>query len=192
MGRTLHYKVQTERPIPPEMWRVIRSVQTEMNEHFTWTSGNLQLEPVGEEERSQGYFVPDVPTNAPIQAYGFTTVIGDEWNAVLVVRFAKWLSMLLPQAKVRVTDEGDYVPCGDLVFEAGKVRLDSIRVQRRLAHLKYEGFRHKFQTLVQAAENALAHGAFWAKVPASAYVDRMELASLKTAENLSRVTPRMV
>ena len=179
MRRKLHYKVISFGPIPAEHWQIIRSVLKAMNERFTWSCENLKLEPVREEERQQGYFIPWTSTGPTVQAYGFTKVLDDEWNAALVIQFAKWLSKLLPKDKIEVSDEGDFVSFGDLIFEAGRASPDAMRIVRRLTYLMNEGFKDEFSKLVSASADAREHGCFYADVPASNYADRKEIAVLE-------------
>lgn len=185
MGRTLHYQLLAYQPLPPEIWRVIESVQSAMNERFSWTGETLKLEPVGEEERQRGDFAPDLSSDAPVQAYGFTRVYDDEWNAVLVIRFVKWLSALLPQTTIRVHDEGDYVLCGHLIFEAGEERPDCVRIARQCDYLKSQGLSDSLKRLGSAVQNAVLLGLYYAKFPASDYADRKELVALTQPDNLA-------
>lgn len=185
MGRTLHYRVLSERQLPPEIWHVIESVQDSMNERFTCTCENIKLQPVSEADRKRGDHNPNAPSDAPVQAYGFTKVLADEWNAVLVVRFVQWLSALLPHSKVELHDEGDYVLCGNLIFEAGEPRPDGACIAQRCDYLKGQGYSDVLKQLAEAVQYAVLHGFFFTKYPASEYADRMELAALKLPDGLA-------
>lgn len=181
----MHYRLLAAQPLPLEIWHVIESVQNAMNERFTWTCEDLKLEPVSEERRRQGDHAPDLSTDAPVQAYGFTKVASDEWNAVLVIRFVKWLSALLPQAKIKITDEGDYIPCGDLIFEAGEERPDCVRIVRHCAYLNSQGLDDEVKSLAKAGQLALLKGLYYAEFPATDYADRKEFAALKLPDSLA-------
>jgi hypothetical protein len=185
MGRTLHYRLLAPQQLPAEIWHVIESVQNAMNERFTWTCEHLKLEPVSEEDRRRGDHAPDLPSDAPVQAYGFTKVISDEWNAVLVIRFVKWLSALLPHVKIKVSDEGDYILAGDLIFEAGEPRPDCVRIARQRDLLRKAGLSDELKQLATAAKYAVLHGLYYAEIPASDYADRKELAALKLPDGLA-------
>jgi hypothetical protein len=159
-----------------------------MSQRFTWTCEEPRLEPVDSDERERDAFPTDLSNEPPVQAYGFTKVRDDEWNAVLVLRYVNWLSTLLPKAKIKVTDEGDYILCGDLIFEAGEARPDSVRIVRQYAFLHSQGLHDELKQLARAAEQARAHRVFYANVPAQNYADRKELVSLKASRDLSRMT----
>ena len=180
----MHYRLLAPQPLPSEIWHVIESVQNAMNERFTWTCENLKLNPVSEEQRRQREHTPDLSTDAPVQAYGFTKVMSDEWNAVLVIRFVKWLSALLPQAKIKVSDEGNYIPCGDVIFEAGEERPDSVRIVRQCAYLNSRGLDDEVKRLATASQLAMLKGLYYTQFPASAYADRKELSALKLPDRL--------
>ena len=188
MGRTLHFRILADKPLPSATWHAIERIERAMSQRFTWTCESLKLEPVDDEDREQGLFLPDLLQEQPLQANGITKVRDDEWNAVLVLRYVQWLSRLVPEARVKVTDEGDYVLCGDLIFEAGEGRPDSVRIVRQCAFLDSQGLRDELRTLAQAAAHAHQHRVYYANVPANDYADRTEIASLKDTRDLSRIT----
>lgn len=185
MGRTLHYKVQADQPIPWEAWREIRAVQAVMNIRFTWRWEELALSPIESDERAKYGFGSLHPT---VQAWGFTKVCEDEWNAVLVTRFIRWVSRRLPRSLVNLVDEGKYVLLGDVTFTAGEscMRLDSI--PKRRSFLKQRELTQDLARFDNAIVQA-GRGVYFAKVPARDYADRDEIKKLALPQDqLDRMT----
>ena len=176
MGRTLHTRILRAEPIPLRIWRKVESVADIMNERFTWTCESLKPSLVTDEERRR--FKSDSPNDPPIRVYSFTKVANDEWNALLVVRFWRWVSTLLPDALVKVYDEGDYIPAGHVVFTAGRVELDESRIEDRRAYLAEQGLGGFLKQLDVAVAIAKRHGLYFAEFPGSWVADVDEVVAL--------------
>lgn len=146
-----------------------------MNEQFTWTCENLGIDPVGPSDT----WLRAEANEPPAQAYGFTKVADDEWNALLVVRFARWLSTQLPDAIVKVNDEGDYILTGYLILEAGHARLDLARIESKKRYLKEQKMGYLVKTLETAVALGRDYGLFFGQFPAAIYADREEIAALE-------------
>jgi hypothetical protein len=179
MGRTLHTRILRTEPIPPEIWRKVESAAAAMNDCFTWTCENLGLQLLDDEERERMAYEPDSPSEPPVQADDFTKVASDEWNALLVVRFMRWVSTLLPDAVVTVRDEGDYVLAGNVIFEAGNVRLNEVRVARQREYLAETKQSWLIKPLDVAVSLAEQYGIYFAQIYAAEYADRKEIAALE-------------
>lgn len=171
MGRTLHYELRGDRPIPIDAWSEIEIAQRYMNDRFTWTCENLGLErhddgDLPEEFRRHG-------DRLGLRAWGFTKVADDEWNALLVVRFLTWVSRRLPAFMVTLHDEGDYVLAGYVLLRKGMPKLD---------HVGIDGWRdyldeHRMTETLARLDDAIGQaerGTFFARVPAEEYADRPE------------------
>lgn len=176
MGRTIHYEIHGT-TIPWEVWRVIRAAQAILNWRLTWTSEELSLEPLGSGRRAEWSKSHSVPLeDAPVAA-GFSKVCGDEWNALIVTKFATWVSRRLPEATVRLHDEGDYVLASYVEIRNGvlSVNLDAIETWR--VHLR----KYELTSTLDHVESAISlatRGVYFAPVPAKEYGDRVEIRSL--------------
>lgn len=149
-----------------------------MNKRFTWTCERIHPLLLDDEGRRQMSFQPDTPLDPPVQACDFAKVAEDEWNALLVVRFWRWVSTLLPDALVRVHDEGDYILAGYVVFTAGQVKLDAPRIESWRAYMTENGFHWRIKQLDIAMELAERHGLYFAELPGSLVWRHNEIAPL--------------
>lgn len=175
MGRTLHIRVHSADPIQLATWKVIRKIAAQMNDQFTWTCENLGINPVGPSDT----WLSVEANEPPAQAYSFTKVAYDEWNALLLVRFARWLSTQLPDAVVKVHDEGDYILADSLILEAGRERLDWPRIERQRSYLFDEKTRWRLKSFETAVTLGQDYGLFFGHFPAAAYADRTEISALR-------------
>ncbi len=174
MGRTLHYEVRSEKPVDWNSWREIRAVEALMNLRFTWTCEELSLGNPYREET----VVRKTPTEPPVQHQGFTKVRDDEWNAELVFQFCWWLSRRLPDATIKLSDEGDYVLLGRVLFRGGRLETDDDAMARQIKHLEKHGLLAKYLPRIEEARVKAKRGIFFASVPASDYAERPEIKAL--------------
>jgi hypothetical protein len=186
MGRTLHYAIYDDPRNYREAEREIRIAQSLLIYRFTWTCEWPALHSLDENERldmeadSEG-------GPAPI-ADDYTKVGDDEWNALLVTRFATWLSRRLPTATVTLRDEGDYLTPGYQILRAGVPELDRERLAK---HAKYLGEWKLGDCLQIQGEQieAFKRGEIHRSIPAREYADRREIRALGfTPEVLARMT----
>lgn len=146
MGRTLNTRILRSQPLPRETWKTIQTVANAINKRFTWTCGNLSPLNLDDEEPRHFAFQSDTPSDHPVQACDFTKVAGDEWNALLVVRFMRWLSTLLPDSIVKVHDEGGYILAG--------TRAEASRFERKLRAAGHD-IGSEFRMRREFAENGV-------------------------------------
>lgn len=76
------------------------------------------------------------PFGKDIGARGFTKVADNEWNARLVVEFLIEASKMVPQVKINIYDEGDYILCKYIFVENGVITLDRQRIEEYLAGIR--------------------------------------------------------
>jgi hypothetical protein len=129
MGRTLHYKVFCDKAKLDAAWPEIRHMQDAMNRDFSWSCETLALEPLRETLPVIRASIVRADRPAPT-AWGFTKVRENEWNAMLVFCFCQWLSERIPEAGVKLYDEGDLVLGGHVEFRGGAVTIDAPDVPR--------------------------------------------------------------
>ncbi len=129
MGRTLHYTIHCDEASLDAAWTEIRRMQDAMNRDFSWSCEALDLMPLRDTPPVLREVIvrPEQPAPA---AWGFTKVRENEWNAMLVVRFCHWLSERIPEATVKLRDEGDLVLGGRVDFRGGAATLDAANVLR--------------------------------------------------------------
>jgi hypothetical protein len=186
MGRTLHYAIYDDPQNYREAEREIRIAEELLIQRFTWTCEQPSLWFLDEDDRL------DWETNsegrpAPI-ADDYTKVADDEWNALLVTRFATWLSRRLPTATVALRDEGDYLTAGYQVLRAGVAELDHERLAKHARYLA-ESKLDDCLLIQEAQIEAFKRGDIHRSFPARAYADRREIGALGfTTEVLARMT----
>jgi len=163
MGRTLHYDVFGSLelgPVKSTARELIDEVQNDMNQEFTWPWENLALELF--DGGCQITYAEATPKPwAARLGGGFTKVYDDDWNAVLVVRFLRWVSTQLPErAFIRLYDEGDYIVPEEIILKGGELYPGQKRAnetleryeERRAMALRKQWFRD-----VSALDYYLSH-----------------------------------
>jgi hypothetical protein len=189
MGRCLTYEVfgdLEEGPIPHTVRRRIQLAADMLTHHFTWTSESLRID-FGEYPAVTYSAVPPDPWQA-LLGDGFTKVGSDEWNALLITRYMRWVSTQIPTRTVRLIDEGDYILGGFAVFRNGNISLDSGCIKRQCLRLQDKG-RSELVPKVEEAVSKACHGEFFSVIPAAGYADRKEIADLGLAtEDLAKLT----
>jgi len=178
MSRTILYDILGDYaggPIPKETRQRIIDVQCEMNRSLTWTTEQVALDL---DSHCVAPYVRDFPL--PLAArlgWGSTNVENDDWNAVLIVRFLRWVStQLSPTAFVRLRDDGNYViPC-HVQFHQGHVAIDSVAIGNRRKTFTTEQELQEFNERVAAGRN----GHWFQPVLSLGYLDRPEIAELCT------------
>lgn len=189
MGRTLHYAIYDDPKNYREAEREIRIAEELLIYRFTWDCEwpSLRLLDEGDRLRRADESVLKLKPPIPI-AEGFTKVADDEWNAVLITRFAMWVSRRLPTATVRLNDEGDYLTPGYQRLRAGAAELDHERLAENRAHLEKHDLRKYIQSQREQIE-AFERGETHRSIPAREYADRREIRALGFApEVLARMT----
>jgi hypothetical protein len=189
MGRTLHYAVYDDPKNYREAEREIRVAQALLIYRFTWTCEwpSLSHCDVPEHPRRVSETVlkrmPAIPC-----AEGYTKVAEDEWNALLITRFATWLSRRLPTATVTLRDEGDYLVPGHQVLRAGVPELDLDRLAESRAYLAKHGMQDYIQLQTDQIE-AFKRGETHSSIRADGYAERREIRALGfSPEVLARMT----
>ncbi len=178
MGRTLHYKVfDTDRHFR-NAWKEIRIAQELLIYRFTWTCEWPSLEFLDEWERlrRQDDSVRRPRPPAPV-AEGFTKVAGDDWNAVLITRFMTWISRRLPEAKVLLHDEGDYLIADYHALANGVAALDEDGLEHQRLYLA-EHCLDEYLARQRDAVEQFKRGVIHQPVPAQDYADRPEIKAL--------------
>lgn len=189
MGRCLTFEVfgnLDEGPVPNSVRRRIQIAADMLTHHFTWTSQSLVIDFTDRPVISYATIPPD-----PWQALlgdGVCEVDDDEWNALLLIRYMRWVSTQVPTRTVRVIDEGGFIIADFAVFRDGEVSLDSPLVasqtQRYRENDRWE-LLCKFEKGVQRACN----GEFFNAYRAIDYADRKEIAGLGLTPNeLAKLT----
>jgi hypothetical protein len=189
MGRCLTYEVfgdLEEGPIPHMVRRRIQLAADMLTYHFTWTSESLSIH-FGEYPAITYSAVPPDPWQA-LLGDGFTKVCNDEWNALLITRYLRWVSTQIPTRTVRVIDEGDYIIGSFAVLRNGNISLDSGCIKRQCLRLQDKG-RSELVPKVEEAVMKACNGEFFSVIPATGYADRKEIAELGLAtEDLAKLT----
>jgi len=189
MGRTLHYAIYDDLQNYREAQREIRVAQELLIYRFTWTCEWPGLLLLDEHERCQraGTSVLKSRPSLPL-ADGFTKVADDEWNAVIICRYAAWLSRRLPTALVALRDEGDYLTPGFQILRAGVVELDHERLAKQAEYLAEHGmgrYLHEQDKMIEMFKRGETHRSY----TALEYADRGEIQALGfTPEELARMT----
>lgn len=189
MGRSLHYAVYDDPKNYREAEREIRIAQELLIYRFTWSCEWPSLSRCDESERSPRISetvlkrTPDSPC-----AEGYTKVAGDEWNALLITRFATWLSRRLPTATITLRDEGDYLVPGYQILRAGAPELDLDRLAESRAYLTKHGMQDYL--VLQAVQiEAFKRGETHSPVRADGYAERREIRALGLSPDvLARMT----
>lgn len=183
MGRTLHYKILSSRAIEWRLQREILLAQDMLNHRYTWTCEQISLqfhrEPVW--PHADSVLVAKRRSGEPYVADGFTKVAEDEWNACLVVAFARWLSRRLPDASISLHDEGDYVLAGYLRFRKGAASADHVRIAEWKAYLAERGLG-RYLPRLERMERLAVRGVLFAPLPAKLYANRPEIRTLGLTE----------
>ena len=186
MGRTLHYAIYDDPRHYREAEREIRAATELLHDQFTWTCERPSLYLLDEDERLE-WETNSEGKPAPI-ADDYTKVADDEWNALLVTRFATWLSRRLPTATVTLRDEGDYLTPGYQILRAGIPELDHERLTKHAAYLA-EWKIYDCLQIQQRQVEAFKRGEIHRAVPAREYADRREIRALGLAQEvLTRMT----
>lgn len=178
MGRTVHTRILRTAPIERETWRKIDAAAIAMNDRFTWTCESFRPSLVDKEDRRRDWLKPDALSEPPVQAYDMTKVANDDWNALLIVRFMRWVSTLVPDAVVKICDEGRYILTGDLLFLDGWARLDQVGILRTRVRLYETGRLDILTGFQQAVRTAEAVSQYFRPIRAIDYADRKEIADL--------------
>lgn len=189
MGRTLHYAIYDDLKNYQEAQREIRVAQELLIYRFTWTCEWPALLLLDEHERRQREAASVFKSRpaAPL-ADGFTKVADDEWNAVIICRYAAWLSRRLPTALVTLRDEGDYLTPAYQILRAGAVELDHERLAERAEYLAEYDLSEYLQEQAEMIE-MFKRGETHRSVTALEYADRREIQALGlTPEELARTT----
>lgn len=188
MGRCLKYQVfgnLEEGPIPYIVRRRIQLAADMLTHHFTWTSESL-ITDFGEYPAVTYSAEPPDPWQA-LLGEGFTKVGNDEWNALLITRYMRWVSTQIPTRTIRVSDEGDYIIASFAVFRDGEMSLDSGCIKRQCQYLQDSGQSELVPKIEEAILKA-CHGEFLSAIPAADYADRKEIADLGlTTEDLAKL-----
>jgi len=120
-------------PVPPEIRREIANVQQRMNHDFTWTNETPTLELF--EHCQITYAAPMPRPYAARLGTGIAAVHYDQWNALLVVRFLRWVSTKLPPGSyIRLQDDGSYVILQSVRLVRGEFRLGADDIARLSRH----------------------------------------------------------
>lgn len=184
MGRTLHYTIHCDEASLAAAWTEIRRMQDAMNRGLSWSCEALNLMPLCEtpEVLRQALLRTAQPALA---AWGFTKVRENDWNAMLVVRFCHWLSGRIPEAAVKLRDEGGLVLGGRVDFRGGAATLDAAVVDRGgpPGSAGADGAT-EYRSYLGASERHV----FIRHVPAGEYADLPEIEALGLpAEELARL-----
>jgi len=166
MGRCLTYEVfgnLEEGPIPLRVRRRVQLAADMLTHHFTWTSESLAID-FGDYPAITYSATPPDPWQA-LLGDGVTKVGGDEWNALLITRYLRWVSTQIPVHTVRAIDEGDYIHAGFMVFRDGNISVDSGMVKRQCKRYKDNG-RSDFVPKLEEAVQKACRGEFFRAVPA--------------------------
>ncbi|MBL8680126.1 MAG: hypothetical protein JNK05_13205 [Myxococcales bacterium] len=191
----MHYNIFTSEESIQRAWPAIERIQRVMNESFSWTAERLSLEQTDKDEEYE-YDLFDESFrerygSIPV-AWGFTKVADDEWNAALVLRFLAWVSRELPEARLIIHDEGDYVLVGYLELRAGRWQIDMKGVAKQRKYLTESGPRDLLPVLDKAIVHARM-GVLFASIPAIDYLDRPEIRALGlSAKDLVRLNLEQV
>ena len=188
MGRCLTYEIfgnLEEGPISHKIRRRIQLAADMLTYHFTWTSESLMIN-FGEYPAITYSAVPPEPWQA-LLGDGVTKVGTDDWDALLITRYLRWVSTQIPTRTVRVIDEGDYILAGFLVFRDGDISVDSGMVKRQYELYKKNDRSDLIPNLEEAVLRA-CHGEFFRAVPAKDY-EYAEIEHLRLApEDLAKLT----
>jgi hypothetical protein len=189
MGRCLTYQVfgnPKEGPIPHMVRRRIQLAADMLTYHFTWTSESLYIH-FGEYPAITYAAEPPNPWQAML-GEGGTKVGDDEWNALLITRYMRWVSTQIPTRTVRLSDEGDYIVASYAIFRDGDISLDSGCIKRQCQYLQDSG-QSELVPKVEEAVLKACRGEFFRTVPAADYVDCKEIADLGlTPDDLAKLT----
>ena len=189
MGRCLTYEVfgnLEEGPIPHKVRRRIQLATDMLTYSFTWTSESLMID-FSEYPAITCAAVPPEPWQA-LLGDGVTKVGDDEWNALLITRYLRWVSTQIPTRTIRVIDEGDYIIASFAVFRDGDISVDSGMVKRQCELYRNNGCSDLIPKLEEAVLKA-CHGEFFRAVPATDYADYVETQRLRLApDELARLT----
>lgn len=157
-----------------------------LTHHFTWTSESLIVDFTEYPAVTYSTEPPD-PWQA-LLGEGCTKVGRDEWNALLITRFLRWVSTQIPTRTVRVLDEGDYIIGSFAVFRKGTGSLDSALIKRQCQRLRDNG-RAELVAKIEEDVSRACRGEFFRAVPAIEYADRKEIVDLGlTSDDLARLT----
>ena len=189
MGRCLTYEIfgnLEEGPIPHKIRRRIQLAADMLTYSFTWTSESLMID-YGEYPAITYATVPPEPWQS-LLGHGVTKVGTDEWNALLITRFLRWVSTQIPTRTVRLIDEGDYILASFVVSRDGDISVDSGMVKRQYERYVNNGRSDLVPKLEEAALQA-CHGEFFRAVPAADYAGLVEIERLGLAlEDLAKLT----
>jgi hypothetical protein len=189
MGRSLPYAIYDDLKNYRSAEREIRIATELLNYRFTWTCEKPFLDRLNEREilRHERASKSKLWQPLPI-AYGLTKVAGDEWNAVLLTRYVAWLSRRLPDAKVTIRDEGDYLTPGCQILRNGVPELDHERLAESRTYLEKHDMREYIELQREQIE-AFGRGETHRSVAAKEYADRREIRALGLPEEaLARMT----
>lgn len=178
MGRCLTYQVfgnLEEGPIPYMVRQRIQLAADMLTYHFTWTSESLVIDFTEYPAVTYSAEPPD-PWQA-LLGEGFTKVGGDEWNAVLIARYLRWVSTQIPTRTVRVIDEGEYVNASFAVFRNEAISLDAPLIKRQCQRLRDNG-RSDLVPKIEEDVRKACRGESFRAIPAIDYADRKEIADL--------------
>lgn len=187
MLRSVHLLVYClEKHIQRE-WSAINRVRRALNHLGTWTHGTIVFKRY--QNNFRGYSSVDEATQyAKPTAIGFAEVGEDDWNALLVFRFAHWLSSVLQDSRILVSDEGDYSPFGALEVVAGEW---SISDESRDAWWKFLALSGRWNRLhdIQLREFGIDLEHPFAAISAGLYAHKPEIQALRLSDSvLARMT----
>ncbi|MFO0590520.1 MAG: hypothetical protein U0441_23460 [Polyangiaceae bacterium] len=188
MGRMIHLGLFGNEPLRLELRREIALTELMLNHHFTWTVETLSTELF--EFMQITYADPGKFAHpwAPLLGTCRAKVGEDDWNAQIIVSFARWLSARLPTVTVRLHDEGNYVLASHLLFQGGRPALDVVNIGRKRDYLRSNELVDALADL-DAAEAMGRLGTYFRRVSAADYGDRPEIEALGlTQEELVKTT----
>lgn len=191
MGRTLHYSLFASSFGADQLRlaerRDIELAERMLQNRFSWSCEDLSLTLSDHMEIT--YADSLVRTlGAPRLGSGMTKVADDEWNALLIVRFVRWVSLRLPTVTVRIHDEGDFIHGGYLIYQAGRPSLDRMNIERWRVYLQKHDL-DEYVGRLDEAERLAEKGVFFAEVPAADYAEVKEIGALGIPKDeLARMT----
>lgn len=159
-------------------WRKIRSIAQKMRERFSWVNESPMPDPYEEEGPT------DEPEGSkpPMRALAVTRVDGDYWNALLVIRYMRWVSELLPDAIISIDDDDGYILAGRLVLRGGRMGLDGAQMDRRKDFLRSINAGGKLKELELSEHLAHQYGVYFGLAQAVQFADRKEIQALQLPE----------
>lgn len=121
MGRTIHFTIQFPKAFTKKEVQILKDVSEKYNsgefEHV-WTCENFYIEPI--------QYAPNYANfnKSKTSIKSFCKVQGNEFNSYLVLQALKEISLLIPTAKIKITDEGKYLITSNIILQNGLAYLD--------------------------------------------------------------------